>query len=360
MLIILLKYLKNYFKYLNYFLIDFKIRSMMTLITSFSITFYLIPIFIHYFNKNKISQIIRKDGPITHFTKKKTPTMGGIIILLSIFISVIIWSDLSNKYILYILFITFLYFIIGFIDDFYKIILKNSIGLTAYKKIFLQSIANIFFILSIIIDYKKKLYIQFIIPFTHHIIIYNINIILYILLCYFIILIMSNAVNLTDGLDGLAIMPIIFIALGLIFLSYLTGNIYFSKYFNFIYVENSTELIIICLSIIGSGLAFLWYNAYPAKIFMGDVGSLPLGCLVSVIAILIKQEFLFLIMCIIFIVEFISVIIQIIKFKYNKKRFFLMAPLHHHYELKGISESCIIIRFWIISLILIFFTFIII
>ncbi|QJC34720.1 phospho-N-acetylmuramoyl-pentapeptide-transferase [Enterobacteriaceae endosymbiont of Donacia crassipes] len=353
-------YFKNYLKYVNFFFINFKIRSIMTFITSFSITFFLIPIFINYFYKKKISQIIRKNGPITHFAKKKTPTMGGIIILLSIFISVILWSDLSNKYILYILFITFLYSIIGFIDDFYKIILKNSIGLTAYKKIFLQSIVNIFFILFILINNKKELYIQFIIPFTHKIIKYNLNIILYIIIYYFIIIIISNSVNLTDGLDGLAIMPIIFISLGLTCLSYFTGNVYFSKYFNFVYIKNSTELIIICLSIVGSGLAFLWYNAYPAKIFMGDVGSLSLGCMISIIAIFIKQEFLFLIMCGIFIIESISVIIQLIKFKYTKKRFFLMAPLHHHYELQGILEPCIIIRFWIISLILILFTFIII
>ncbi|QJC35222.1 phospho-N-acetylmuramoyl-pentapeptide-transferase [Enterobacteriaceae endosymbiont of Donacia proxima] len=360
MLIILFSYFKNYLKYVNFFLINFKIRSIMTLITSFSMTFFLTPIFIKYFHKKKVSQIIRKDGPITHFIKKKTPTMGGIVILLSIFISVILWSDLSNKYIVYTLFITFLYSIIGFIDDFYKIILKNSIGLSAYKKLFLQSIANIFFILFIIINNEKELYIRFIIPFTHKIIKYNLNIILYIIICYFIVLIISNSVNLTDGLDGLAIMPIIFISLSLTCLSYLTGNIYFSRYFNFIYIKNSTELIIICLSIVGSGLAFLWYNTYPAKIFMGDVGSLSLGCIISIIAIFIKQEFLFLIMCGIFIIESFSVFIQLLKFKYNKKRFFLMAPLHHHYELQGISEPCIITRFWIISLILIVFVFIII
>nr|WP_247646093.1 phospho-N-acetylmuramoyl-pentapeptide-transferase [Enterobacteriaceae endosymbiont of Donacia piscatrix] len=331
----------------------------MTFITSFSITFFLTPIFINYFHKKKISQIIRKDGPITHFIKKKTPTMGGIIILLSIFTSVIIWSDLSNKYVLYILFITFLYSIIGFMDDFYKIILKNSIGLSPYKKLFLQSIANIFFLLFITINNKKEQYINIIVPFTHKIIKYNLNIILYIIICYFILITVSNSVNLTDGLDGLAIMPIIFISLGLAVLSYFTGNIYFSKYFNFIYIKNSTELIIICLSIVGSGLAFLWYNTYPAKIFMGDVGSLSLGCIISIIAIFIKQEFLFIIMCGIFITESISVFIQLVKFKYNKKRFFLMAPLHHHYELQGISEPCIIIRFWIISLILILFTFMI-
>ncbi|QJC36309.1 phospho-N-acetylmuramoyl-pentapeptide-transferase [Enterobacteriaceae endosymbiont of Donacia cincticornis] len=353
-------YFKNYLKYVNFFLINFKIRSIMTFITSFNITFFLIPIFIKYFYKKKISQVIRENGPITHFVKKKTPTMGGIIILLSIFISVIFWSDLSNKYILYILFITFLYFIIGLIDDFYKIILKNSIGLTAYKKLFLQLITNIFFTLFMFINNKKELYIRFIIPFTHKIIKYNLNIILYIIIYSFIIIIISNSVNLTDGLDGLAIMPVIFVSLGLTCLSYCTGNIYFSTYFNFVYIKNSKELIIICLSIIGSGLAFLWYNTYPAKIFMGDVGSLSLGCMISMIAILIKQEFLFFIMCGIFVIESFSVIIQCIKFRYTKKRFFLMAPLHHHYELKGIPEPCIITRFWIVSLILILLTFMII
>nr|WP_246223057.1 phospho-N-acetylmuramoyl-pentapeptide-transferase [Enterobacteriaceae endosymbiont of Donacia dentata] len=332
----------------------------MTLLTSFFITFYLIPFFICFFNKNKISQIIRTNGPITHFKKNNTPTMGGIILLLSIFLSVIFWSNLSNKYIFYIIISTMFYSFIGFIDDYYKIIFNNTKGLTPYKKIFFQSIITII-IIFIYYNNSEKLYFkQLTIPFFNKIIKFHLNKIIYFIIIYLIIIGISNSVNLTDGLDGLVIMPIIFISLGLAILSYFTGDIYYSKYFNILYIKNTKELIIICFSIIGSGLGFLWFNTYPAKIFMGDVGSLSLGFIISIISIIIKQEFLFLIMCGIFILESVSVIIQVIKFKYNKKRFFLMAPLHHHYELKGLKEPCIIVRFWIISLILVLFSLIII
>nr|WP_246223070.1 phospho-N-acetylmuramoyl-pentapeptide-transferase [Enterobacteriaceae endosymbiont of Donacia versicolorea] len=332
----------------------------MTLLTSFFITFYLIPFFICFFNKNKISQTIRINGPITHFKKNNTPTMGGVILLLSIFLSVIFWSNLSNKYIFYIIISTIFYSFIGFIDDYYKIIFNNTKGLTPYKKIFLQSII-IIIIIFIYYNNSEKLYFkQLIIPFFNKIIKFHLNNIIYFIIIYLIIIGISNSVNLTDGLDGLVIMPIIFISLGLAILSYFSGDIYYSKCFNILYIKNTKELIIICFSIIGSGLGFLWFNTYPAKIFMGDVGSLSLGFIISIISIIIKQEFLFLIMCGIFILESVSVIIQVIKFKYNKKRFFLMAPLHHHYELKGLKEPCIIVRFWIISLILVLFTLIII
>ncbi|QJC34038.1 phospho-N-acetylmuramoyl-pentapeptide-transferase [Enterobacteriaceae endosymbiont of Donacia cinerea] len=360
MLLILIKCLAYFSKNLNFFFINFKIRLIMSLLTSFIITFFLSPFFINYLNKKKISQIIRKEGPITHYSKNNIPTMGGLILLLSIFISVIFWSNLFNKYIFYALFLMILYAIIGFVDDYYKIILNNSTGLSPYKKLFFQSITTIFIIVLIYINNTEKIYIQYIIPIFNLRIKYNLNLILYLTFSYFIIIGISNSVNLTDGLDGLVIMPIIFISLALSILCYFSGDIYFSKNLHFIYIKNIKELIIICLSIVGSGLGFLWYNTYPAKIFMGDIGSLSLGCIISMIAILIRQEFLFLIMCGVFILEAISVIIQVLRFKYDKKRFFLMAPLHHHYELKGIAEPCIIIRFWIISLILVLFSLIII
>lgn len=360
MLLILYKYLQFFFKNIDLFFLSFKIRLIISFLISFTITFFLSPFFINYFNKKKISQIIRKNGPITHYSKNNTPTMGGIIFLLAILITVIFCADISNKYIFYSLFIMILYSIIGFIDDFYKIILNNSKGLSPFKKFFFQSVCTITIISFIYINSTEQIYIQFILPFTNKIIKYNLNFILYLTISYLIIIGISNSVNLTDGLDGLVIMPIIFICFGLSILCYFSGDKYFSKYFNFIYIKNAKELIIICLAIIGSGLGFLWYNTYPAKIFMGDVGSLSLGCIIAIIAVLIRQEFLFLIMCGLFIIESISVIIQVIKFKYDKKRFFLMAPLHHHYELKGITEPCIIIRFWIISLMLVLFSLIII
>nr|WP_211080587.1 phospho-N-acetylmuramoyl-pentapeptide-transferase [Enterobacteriaceae endosymbiont of Donacia tomentosa] len=357
-MLILFQYLKYYIISLNYFFFSLKFRSIMTFLTSFCITFFYTPYFIFFLKKNKISQIIRNEGPITHLKKKNTPTMGGIIILVSVFISVFFWAQLSNKYIFYILTTIVLYSIIGFLDDYYKIILKNSKGLIPLQKILLQSIIIMITLIYMFFNDTKNLYIQLIIPFVEKIEL-NLNFTSYLIISYFIILGISNSVNLTDGLDGLVIMPIIFISIGLGLLAYFTGDINLSRYFNINYIKNTKELIIICLAIVGSGLGFLWFNTYPAKIFMGDVGSLTLGYIISIIAILIKQEFLFLIMSSIFIIEFISVIIQVLRFKYSKKRFFLMAPLHHHFELKGLKESCVVVRFWIISFILVLISLII-
>nr|WP_246212316.1 phospho-N-acetylmuramoyl-pentapeptide-transferase [Enterobacteriaceae endosymbiont of Neohaemonia nigricornis] len=327
----------------------------MSLITSLLIVLILSPIFINYIKKKNILQIIRSNGPITHINNKcNTPTMGGVIILTSIFITVIIWSNLLNLYIIYTLIILLIYAVIGFVDDYYKIILKHHQGLYIKQKLLLQSVVT--FIMGTYIYYQNNKYmsiLQINIPFYKNIFIYT-NYFIYIIITYMIIVGLSNAINLTDGLDGLVIMPIIFTSIGLIILCFITGDIDFSKYFNVQYIKYSKELSIICCSLIGSGLGFLWFNTYPAIIFMGDVGSLTLGSIIGLIIILIRQEFLSLIMCGIFIIEALSVMIQIFMFKLKKKRVLLMAPIHHHFELQGCPEPRIIVRFWIISLILIF------
>jgi len=295
-------------------------------------------------------QIIRKNGPKTHYCKNKTPTMGGLFILMSIIISTIIYCDLSNIYVWYVISILIGYGVIGFIDDYKKIKNKNSQGLTLVWKYFLLSIFALGMIVIIKNNSQDIFHSQLIVPFyTNKIVEINY---MYIFLSYLVIVGTSNAVNLTDGLDGLAIMPVIFLTCGFLLISFLSSNINISSSLNISYIKYSSELVILCSSIIGSGLGFLWFNSYPAQIFMGDVGSLSLGGSLGVIAILLHQEILLIIMGGIFVFETMSVILQVISFKIRKKRIFKMSPIHHHYEIKGLPEPLIIVRFWIIALLL--------
>ncbi|QCI24306.1 phospho-N-acetylmuramoyl-pentapeptide-transferase [Buchnera aphidicola (Muscaphis stroyani)] len=323
------------------------IRSILSLLTSFFFNIYIGKFFINCFKKLKIYQIIRKNGPKTHFLKKNTPTMGGLFVIISILTSIILYSDLSNFYIWSVISVLIGYGLIGFIDDYKKIKCNNSKGIPLKWKYFWLSIVSLIFEYSIYIYGQNITPHQFIIPFFHKIVL-HINY-FNIFLSYFVVVGTSNAVNLTDGLDGLAIFPLILLACGFAFISLLTGYSDYSDIFNIFYIRNSSELTILCASIAGSGLGFLWFNTYPSQIFMGDVGSLSLGGSLGAIAVLLHQEFLLIIMGIVFIIETISVILQIISFKIRKKRIFLMAPIHHHYEIKGLPEPIIIIRFWIIS-----------
>ncbi|QJC29441.1 phospho-N-acetylmuramoyl-pentapeptide-transferase [Enterobacteriaceae endosymbiont of Plateumaris pusilla] len=350
MIIILVKYLKYYFPILNIF-IGLTFRAIISLLTSFFISLYIIPYFIIFLKKKKYSQVIRLDGPKSHFKKNNIPTMGGIVILISFLISVLFWSNLYNPYLWYVLIIVIFYAFIGFIDDFYKIILNNSIGLVIYKKILLQTIITIIIVTFFYINNTEKSALQLVIPFYKNLKIY-LNFPTYLMISYLIILWISNSVNLTDGLDGLAIISVILVIFGLSLLSYVTGDINYSTYLNIPYLKHTKELVIICTAIIGSGLGFLWFNTYPAIIFMGDIGSLFLGSAIGMITVLIRQELLLIIMGGIFLLESLSVIIQVFFYKYKKYRIFLMAPIHHHFELKGYLESHIVIRFGIISLIL--------
>jgi phospho-N-acetylmuramoyl-pentapeptide-transferase len=335
----------------NFMVLEYiTLRSILSIITALSISLFLGPFIINKFQINNLSEVIREDGPSSHMNKSGTPTMGGLLILSSLLISTLIWSDLENKYILYLIFTTIVFAIIGFIDDYEKLT-KNKNGMSAKTKIILQLLAAgiISFIMFKFIESPQEQ--QFIIPFFKDIVIdLGIFFIPFVML---VIVSTSNAVNLTDGLDGLAIMPIVLVSGALGIFAYLSGNINFSEYLLIPYIKDAGEITIFIGAIVGSGLGFLWFNTYPAQVFMGDVGALSLGAAIGLMAVIVRQEIVLIIMGGIFVIEALSVIIQVLSFKYRKKRVFLMAPFHHHFEQKGWAEPKIVVRFWIISFILI-------
>ncbi len=309
---------------------------------------------IRWLQKMQIGQVVRDDGPESHFSKKNTPTMGGVLILASIVISSLLWGDLSSIYLWILILVVVFFGAIGFIDDYLKLVLKTPKGLRAKHKFALQTIFSI--ILAIILFYllSKDGQMSLSIPFSKNLCI-PLGIVLFIVLTFFIINGSSNAVNLTDGLDGLAIMPVVLVALGLGIYAYIETNSNLASYLLFNYLGNQglAEVAVFCAAVCGSGLGFLWFNSYPAEVFMGDVGSLTLGAVLGVIAIMIRQELIFFIMGLLFVVEALSVMLQVGSYKLrNGKRIFRMAPIHHHFELKGWPETKVVVRFWIISLIL--------
>ncbi|MGZ8240024.1 MAG: phospho-N-acetylmuramoyl-pentapeptide-transferase [Methylobacter sp.] len=326
-------------------------RAILGALTSLIISFIIGPVMIRRLTTNKIGQSVRQLGPQTHYEKAGTPTMGGALILVAIAISTLLWADLGNRYIWVILVVTLGYGIIGFVDDYRKVIRHNSDGLSAKAKYFWQSaiglIAAIFLYNTAVLPIET----QFIVPFFKDFIM-DMDW-MYIVLTYFVIVGSSNAVNLTDGLDGLAIMPTVMVASGLGIFAYLSGHVAFSEYLAIPYLPNAGELIVFCAALVGAGLGFLWFNAYPAMVFMGDVGALALGGALGVLAVLVRQEIVLMIMGGVFVMETVSVIIQVASFKMTGKRVFRMAPIHHHFELKGWPEPRVIVRFWIITVILV-------
>jgi len=301
-------------------------RAILGALTSLVISFVIGPVMIRKLSRNKIGQSIRELGPQSHYEKKGTPTMGGALILIAIAFSTLLWADLSNRYIWVILLVTLGYGVIGFIDDYRKVIKGNSDGLSAKAKYSWQSLIGL---MAAVFLYKTALLpveTQLIVPFFKDVML-DMGWI-YIVLTYFVIVGTSNAVNLTDGLDGLAIMPTVMVATGLGIFAYLSA-------------------------LVGAGLGFLWFNAYPAMVFMGDVGALALGAALGVLAVLVRQEIVLVIMGGVFVMETVSVIIQVASFKMTGKRVFRMAPIHHHFELKGWPEPRVIVRFWIITVILV-------
>ena len=346
-------YLLEYLSSINNDFLVFEyitLRAILSIITALFISLLLSPYIIKKFSINNVSEVIRDDGPSSHSNKTGTPTMGGLLILSSLIITTLLWADLANKYILYLLFITISFGVIGFIDD-YKKLTKSKKGMSAKSKI----ISQIFVagILSVVMfnNIDSLAEQQFIIPIFKHIIV-DLGI-FFIPLTILVIISTSNAVNLTDGLDGLAIMPIVLVSGALGIFAYLSGNMNFSEYLLIPYIKNSGEITIFIGAIIGSGLGFLWFNTYPAQVFMGDVGALSLGAAIGLVAIIVRQEVVLVIMGGIFVLEALSVIIQVLSFRYRGKRVFLMAPFHHHFEKKGWAEPKIVVRFWIISFILI-------
>ncbi|QZA77815.1 phospho-N-acetylmuramoyl-pentapeptide-transferase [Deefgea tanakiae] len=335
----------NVFNYLT-------LRAVLATITALTISWTLGPWVIRKLAELKVGQAVRDDGPQTHLIKAGTPTMGGTLILLSIGLTTLLWGDLRNQYIWLVLVVTLATGVIGFVDDYKKVALKNPKGLSAKAKMFWQSAIAIgagLFLVNFGSDASNT---GFIIPFYKEIL-YPFGAIGFCILTYFVIVGTSNAVNLTDGLDGLAIMPVVLVAGAFCIFAYVAGNFKFATYLGVPHVAGAGELIVFCAAIVGAGLGFLWFNAYPAEVFMGDVGALALGAGLGVVAVIVRQEIVLLIMGGVFVVEALSVMIQVASFKMTGKRVFRMAPLHHHYELKGWKETQVVVRFWIITMLLV-------
>ena len=299
----------------------------------------------------QIGQTVRDDGPESHLSKSGTPTMGGLLILASIVISVLLWADLSNIYVWVVLFVIVSFGIVGFVDDYRKVIRKDANGLIARWKYFWQTVIGLSTALFLYFIAQGPNETALLVPFVKELL-PQLGI-FYVVMSYFVIVGTSNAVNLTDGLDGLAIVPTIMVAGAFALFAYVTGHVNFSAYLNIPHIALTSELVIVCTAIVGAGLGFLWFNTYPAQVFMGDVGSLALGAALGVIAILVRQELVLFIMGGVFVMETVSVILQVGSYKMRGQRIFRMAPIHHHYELKGWPEPRVIVRFWIISLILV-------
>jgi phospho-N-acetylmuramoyl-pentapeptide-transferase len=328
-------------------------RGILGVLTALLISFVIGPTMIRQLSRYKIGQSVRDDGPKSHFSKAGTPTMGGALIIVAVTLSTILWADLTNRYIWVVLLVTVGFGLIGFVDDYKKLVLKNSKGLAARYKYFWQTVlgaaAAMFLHFSATVPAETTLIIPFIKQFA-----WNMGW-FFPVLTYFVIVGTSNAVNLTDGLDGLAIMPTVMVAGALAVFAYLSGNTVFADYLGIPHVPLAGELVVFCGALVGAGLGFLWFNAYPAMVFMGDVGALALGAALGTLAVLVRQEIVLMIMGGVFVVETLSVMIQVMSFKLTGKRVFKMAPIHHHYELKGWPEPRVIVRFWIISVILVLF-----
>lgn len=334
----------NVFQYLT-------LRSILGVLTALSISLIVGPRMIRYLSSYNIGQRVRDDGPESHFSKAGTPTMGGALILVAIAISTLLWSDLSSRFVWIVLLVTIGFGAIGWVDDYKKVVYGNSKGLSARVKFFWQSVIGLSAALVLFHTAKFPIETQLIVPFIKDIII-DLGW-MYVVLTYFVIVGSSNAVNLTDGLDGLAILPTVLVGGALGVFAYVTGNINFSNYLGIPYIPGVGEMVIFCGAIVGSGLGFLWFNTYPAQVFMGDVGALALGAALGTIAVIVRQELVLFIMGGLFVAETMSVIVQVASFKLTGRRVFRMAPLHHHYELKGWPEPRIIVRFWIITVVLV-------
>jgi phospho-N-acetylmuramoyl-pentapeptide-transferase len=352
------------------------LRAVLATMTALMISFVVGPKMIRKLTQYKIGQSVRDDGPQTHLTKAGTPTMGGALILVSIVITTLLWADLRNRFVWVVLLVTLGFGAIGWIDDYRKVVHNNPKGLSVRAKLFWQSlialIAAVYLAFSVSspstaqvpqlffawlssgfnLDLPPKA--DLIVPFFKTVS-YPLGVWGFIVLSYCVIVGSSNAVNLTDGLDGLAIMPTVMVGAALGIFAYVTGRADFSSYLFLPHIPGAGELTVFCAAIAGAGLGFLWFNAYPAEVFMGDVGALGLGAALGAIAVIVRQEIVLSIMGGVFVVETLSVVIQVVSFKLTGRRVFRMAPLHHHYELKGWKENQVVVRFWIITMLLVLF-----
>ena len=350
MLLLLAEYLTrlhtgfNVFSYLS-------LRAILAVMTALAIALLVGPAVIRRLTRHQIGQQVREHGPQSHLTKAGTPTMGGALILVAIAISTLLWADVRNRFVWIALGITVAFGLIGFYDDYLKLIVGNSKGLAPRYKYFWQSLAGLSAAVVLYITAQSPAETSLYVPFFKGVILpLGVG---YVVLTYFVIVGTSNAVNLTDGLDGLAIMPAAMVAAALGVFAYVTGNTVFAGYLGIPYINGVGEVLIFCATIVGAGLGFLWFNSYPAQVFMGDIGALALGAALGVVAVMVRQEIVLIVMGGVFVLETVSVILQVASFKLTGKRIFRMAPIHHHFELKGWAEPKVIVRFWIISLILV-------
>jgi phospho-N-acetylmuramoyl-pentapeptide-transferase len=335
----------NVFSYLTF-------RAILATVSALGFSLVVGPKMIANLSRYQIGQVVRKDGPKSHLPKAGTPTMGGALILCAILFGTLLWADLSNRYVWIVLGVTFAFGLIGFYDDYLKLVIGNSRGLIARWKYFYQSVAGLAAAIALYFTAttpaETTLFLPFFKGFAE-----PLSAIVYIAIAYFMIVGMSNAVNLTDGLDGLAIMPAALVAAALGVFAYASGNVKFAEYLAIPAIPHAGELIVFCSALAGAGLGFLWFNAYPAQVFMGDIGALAIGAALGLIAVIVRQEVVALVMGGIFVLETVSVILQVASFKLTGRRIFRMAPIHHHFELKGWAEPKVIVRFWIISLLLV-------
>jgi phospho-N-acetylmuramoyl-pentapeptide-transferase len=327
------------------------VRGILGVLTALTLSLVIGPTLIRRLTYRKIGQVIREDGPQTHLGKAGTPTMGGALILVSILVSCLLWSDLDNHYVWVVLLVTASFGAIGWVDDYRKVFERNPKGLPARWKYLWQSVFAALAVYYLFDRASSPAETQLFLPFFKDFA-WDMGL-LYLVFAYFIVVGFSNAVNLTDGLDGLAILPSVMVASALGIMAYLTGNVEFASYLNIPYIAGTGELVVYCGALAGAGLGFLWFNTYPAQIFMGDVGALALGAALGVIAVMIRQEIVLVIMGGVFVMETVSVMLQVASFKLTGKRLFRMAPIHHHFELKGWPEPRVIVRFWIITVILV-------
>ena len=366
----------SFFRVFNY--ITF--RAVMATVTALLIGLAAGPWVIRKLTALKMGQAVRTDGPQTHLVKSGTPTMGGVLILIGIFVSCILWADLSNRFIWIVMIVTFGFGLVGWVDDYRKVAYKDPKGMASREKFFWQTLIGLFAaiylafsvsevnnlkVLQLFFDWLRSGFAlnlpaksNLLIPFIKEVS-YPLGVLGFIILSYLVIVGSSNAVNLTDGLDGLVIMPVILVGAALGAFAYVMGNAIYAKYLLFPYIPGAGELMIFCGAMGGAGLAFLWYNTHPAQVFMGDVGALALGGALGTIAVIVRQEIVLFVMGGIFVAETVSVMLQVFWFKYTKKRYgegrriFRMAPLHHHFELGGWRETQVVVRFWIITILLV-------
>jgi phospho-N-acetylmuramoyl-pentapeptide-transferase len=328
------------------------LRAVLATLTSLGFSLFMGPALIRKLTELKAGQAVRSDGPQTHLVKAGTPTMGGTLILLSITLTVLLWADLRNKYVWVLLAVMLSTGAIGFYDDWRKVVYRDPKGISARAKMFWQSLIAIGAGVILAGTASLPASTEFIVPFFKNVV-YPFGAIGFCVLTYLVIVGASNAVNLTDGLDGLAALPTVLVAAALAIFAYIAGHAVFSKYLGLPFIPGAHEVAVFCAAICGACLGFLWFNAYPAQVFMGDVGALALGAALGTVAVIVRQEIVFFIMGGLFVMEALSVMIQVGSFKLTGKRVFRMAPLHHHYELKGWKETQVVVRFWIITMMLV-------